>query len=78
MAEQLYLFIGTIILLLAMYDFFFTTLSGSGAAFITQFISFISHKILQGIVAIIGRQGYSISGMLINLMVLLTGLSQCG
>ncbi|MFW6290649.1 MAG: ion channel [Mariniphaga sp.] len=67
----IYLTAGIILLALAMYDFFFTTLSGGGAAFITRFVTFISHKSLQLCVKLFGRSVYKFSGMAINLSVLL-------
>ncbi len=68
---QLYLIIGILLLLLTMYDFFFTTLSGGGAAFITRFVTFVSHKSLQICVKLFGRNVYKLSGMAVNLSVLL-------
>ncbi len=69
--ESIYLISGILLLLLTMYDFFFTTLSGGGAAFITRFVSFTSHKSLQLCVKLFGRRAYSLSGMAVNLSVLL-------
>lgn len=67
----LYLISGILLLLLTMYDFFFTTLSGGGAAFITRFVNYLTHKSLQLCVRFFGRKAYSLSGMVINLSVLL-------
>jgi hypothetical protein len=67
----LFLISGILFLLLTMYDFFFTTLSGGGAAFITRFITFLSHKLLQLGVRMFGRVVYRLSGMAVNLSVLL-------
>jgi hypothetical protein len=67
----LFLISGILLLLLTMYDFFFTTLSGGGAAFITRFITFLSHKLLQLGVRFFGRVVYRMSGMAVNLSVLL-------
>lgn len=67
----LYLISGILLLLLTMYDFFFTTLSGGGAAFITRFVTFISHSCLKLCVKWFGRRIYSLSGMAVNLSVLL-------
>lgn len=68
---ELYFISGILLLLLTMYDFFFTTLSGGGAAFITRFITFISHKSLQLCVKWFGRRAYRLSGMAVNLSILL-------
>ncbi len=65
-----YLIIGIAILLLVMYDFFFTTLSGSGAGFISKNIASISNKVIQVLVKIFGRRVYSYSGLFVNLKVL--------
>jgi hypothetical protein len=70
MEEYIYLISGSIILLLTIFDFFFTTLSGSGASFFTRFISMISHQLIQLGVKLAGRKVYSLSGMIVNLMVL--------
>lgn len=65
------LLFGILLLLLTMYDFFYTTLSGGGAAFITRFITFASHKALQLGVRLFGRRVYSISGMAVNMTAIL-------
>ncbi|QED38167.1 hypothetical protein FK178_10755 [Antarcticibacterium arcticum] len=64
------LIIGIAILLVVMYDFFFTTLSGSGAGFISKIIARLSHKVIQVLVKLFGRQVYSYSGLFVNLKVL--------
>lgn len=71
MTETLYLIVGAVLLGLVIYDFFFTTLSGNGAAFITRIISALTYRVLQFCVKIVGRRIYSLSGMVVNLMVLL-------
>lgn len=68
--EDLYLGIGVFILLLTIYDFFFTTLSGSGAGFISKYISIFSDRVIQLLVNIFGRNIYKIHGLFINLTVL--------
>ena len=67
----IYLLSGILLLLFTMYDFFFTTLSGGGAAFITRIITYLSHKILQFGVNLFGRTMYSLSGMFVNVTILL-------
>jgi hypothetical protein len=64
--------LGILLLLITFYDFFYTTLSGGGAAFITKFISGSAYKLLHAGAKIAGRKIYSISGMVVNLAVLLT------
>lgn len=69
--EIIFLIVGLVLLLLVVYDFFFTTLSGSGAGFITRFVSFIAHRLLHFCVKFFGRQVYVLSGMTVNLMLLI-------
>lgn len=69
--ENLYLGTGVLILIFTIYDFFFTTLSGSGAGFISNHVSIFSDKIIQLAVRSIGRNVYQIHGLLINLTILL-------
>ena len=68
--EDLYLGIGVFILLLTIYDFFFTTLSGSGAGFISKYLSIFSDRVIQLLVNIFGRNIYKIHGLFINFTVL--------
>lgn len=70
MQEYLYLVIGVFILLFSIYDFFFTTLSGSGAGFIAEHVSIFSNKVVQLSVKSFGRSAYKIQGLFVNLMVL--------
>lgn len=70
MSEFLNLIGGIILLLLVIYDFFYTTLSGSGAGFITQFFSAITHKSNQLLGRIFGREVSNYSGLLVNLTIL--------
>lgn len=70
MQEYLYLVIGVFILLFSIYDFFFTTLSGSGAGFIAEHVSIFSNKVIQLSVKSFGRSAYKIHGLFVNLMVL--------
>ncbi|PRX48823.1 ion channel [Salegentibacter salegens] len=64
------LFIGIVLLLLAIHDFFFTTLSGSGTGFLSRNISILSDKIIQFCVKIFGRKAYNYNGLFVNLMIL--------
>lgn len=69
-----YLIIGIFILIFTIYDFFFTTLSSSGAGFISRRISLASHKIIQSLLPLFGRRIYSYSGLVVNLSVFFTWL----
>lgn len=71
MSETLNLILGIGILLLIISDFFYTTLSISGAGIVTRTVSAISHLLIQKLVKIFGRGIYSYSGLIINLLVLL-------
>lgn len=64
------LIVGFILLGVVGYDFFFTTLSGSGAAILTRAFSALAHKLQLILSKIFGRKIFSLSGMLINLSVL--------
>lgn len=65
-----YLVGGLIILLITIYDFFYTTLSGSGAFFISKSVSGLAHRLLLWLSRIFGRKIFSLSGMAVNLSVL--------
>lgn len=71
----MYLFLGIVVVFLTMYDFFFTTLSGGGAAFITRYVTFISHKSLLVGVKLFGRRTFIFSGMVVNISVLFVWLT---
>ncbi|MBZ9730640.1 hypothetical protein LB467_13170 [Salegentibacter sp. JZCK2] len=68
------LFIGIILLLVAIHDFFFTTLSGNGAGFVSSNISILTDKIIEFCVKIFGRKAYNYNGLSVNLMILFTWL----
>ena len=70
MEATLYLVLGILILLVTFYDFFYTTLSASGAAFITKYFSMFLHRFLLGTAKILGRKVFSLSGVWINLPML--------
>ncbi|GAA5029798.1 hypothetical protein GCM10011506_18360 [Marivirga lumbricoides] len=69
MNENFSLISGISILAIVMYDFFYTTMSGSGAAMLTRFFSLVSHKIIKLGVKLIGRSIFSYSGLIVNLVV---------
>lgn len=73
--EIIFLSLGIAILIIAIYDFFFTTLSGGGAAFITRMVTFVSQKFLRLLVNLFGRRMYSLSGMVVNVLVLLVWIA---
>lgn len=70
MNETLILLLGAAILILVIYDFFFTTLSGNGTGFITGYTSIFSDKIIRSSVKLFGRKIYNAKGLLVNLIVL--------
>ena len=70
MTEIVYLVAGTLLLLIIGFDFFFTTLSGSGAFIITKSVSKAAHQLILWAGKAFGRKIYSLSGMLVNLSVL--------
>lgn len=70
MGENVYLIIGIVLLLITFYDFFFTTLSASGAAFITKNFSIFLHKSMLAAARIFGRKLFNFSGVWINLPML--------
>lgn len=70
MSETLMLILGAAVLILVIYDFFFTTLSGSGTGFITEYTSLISDKVIRASASLFGRKTYNFRGLLVNLTVL--------
>lgn len=70
MTESIYLIGGVILLLMVIYDFFYTTLSGSGAGFITKLFAALTHKFNQLLGRIFGREFFNYSGLLVNLTIL--------
>ena len=70
----LLLIFGTAILLIVIHDFFYTTLSASGAGFISEHVAISSDKLIQFCVKVFGRKSYNYSGLFVNLMILLSWL----
>ena len=70
MEEILYLIGGWVILLLTLYDFFYTTLSGSGTAYLTKSCSLFTHKAILFLERKMSKKIFNVSGMLINLTML--------
>ena len=70
MEENLYLALGIFVLLVTSYDFFYTTMSASGAAFIAKFFSMFLHRCLLASANLFGRKVFSLSGVWINLPML--------
>lgn len=63
------LVLGIVILVWVVYDFFYTTLSFSGAGSITKKSSIYLHLLIQKLLKYTGRKIYMYSGMLINLLI---------
>lgn len=74
MNEIICLIIGSVLLIAIIYDFFFTTLSISGAGFISRGVSLFSYRIIQFFSRIAGRKAYSYSGLIVNLSIFFTWL----
>lgn len=70
MTENFNLITGIIILSFVIYDFFFTTLSGSGAGFLTRYVAFSVHSFVRKLHTSLGRKIFNFSGLLVNLSVL--------
>lgn len=70
MAEILSLIAGIVILIGVFSDFFFTTLSASGAAFLSKPLSSGIHKLMLKLERPLGRKVLSTTGMIVNLGVL--------
>jgi hypothetical protein len=68
--EFFYLFAGITILLITSFDFFYTTLSGSGAFFLTRNIYKLLHKGQLILFRVFGRRVFKLSGIIINLGIL--------
>ncbi|WP_029038213.1 ion channel [Salinimicrobium xinjiangense] len=68
--ELLLLIAGLTLLLFTIYDFFFTTLSGSGAGFISKSVASFSYVATRLSSKIFGRKVFDYSGMIVNLGVL--------
>ena len=66
----LLLSIGILLLILIIYDFFFTTLSGSGAGFISKKVASLTYRSLRKLSGSTNRKAFAYSGMIINLSVL--------
>lgn len=71
MVETINLISGILLLLVGIYDFFFTTLSGSGAGFVSKIFSYYSYRVIHFFANHLGRRVFAYSGLLVNLMVLL-------
>lgn len=69
MKETFYLLAGILLLIIVGIDFFYTTLSGSGASFVTKSVSKLTHQLVLRAGKTF-RKVYSLSGMLVNLSVL--------
>lgn len=74
MNETLCLIVGTLLLIVIIYDFFFTTLSTSGAGFVSRGVSLFSYKVIHLFAKLVGRRAYSYSGIIVNLSIFFTWL----
>lgn len=70
MEEFICLLAGIAILALAFFDFFYTTLSGSGSAYLSKTCAATVHKLMLLLERNFGRKVYNISGLVVNLAVL--------
>lgn len=70
MKEIVFLIAGFLLLIIVAFDFFYTTLSGSGASFMTKFVSRKIHLLVLWAGRAFGRKVFGLSGMLVNLSVL--------
>ena len=70
MVDLVFLISGFVILTLTLYDFFYTTLSGSGTAYLSKNCALLTHKVVLLVDRKISRRIFKISGMLINLTTL--------
>jgi hypothetical protein len=61
-----YLFAGITLLLISSFDFFYTTLSGSGAFFLTRNIYKLLHQWQLELFKRLGRRVFKLSGIIIN------------
>lgn len=68
--DILILSIGLLLLILIIYDFFFTTLSGSGAGFISKNVASLTYRGLRKFSGPTNRKAFEYSGMIVNLGVL--------
>src|SRR5690554_3584432 len=61
---------GFLLLLITIYDFFYTTLSGGGSGFMSRYINLFSHKTLNVGVSLFGRNFYNQSGLFLNVILI--------
>lgn len=71
MNETFLLITGSAILVVVLFDFFSTTLSGNGAGLITEYTAIVSDKIIRSSSKIFGRKIFNYRGLLVNLIVLI-------
>lgn len=65
-----YLVSGIIILVLVIYDMFYTTISGSGLAFISKGVAISADKAVKLLARVSGRSMFKINGLAVNLLML--------
>lgn len=71
---EIFLIVGSFILLFTIHDFFSTTLSASGAGFLSKSVSIVADRIIQLFARICGRKTYEYHGLFVNLAILLSWL----
>lgn len=72
MADKISLISGGLILIIVIYDFFFTTLSGSGLGLISKGIAIFADKMVKLLSKVTGRTIFKINGLAVNLIMLFT------
>ncbi len=70
MEASIYLIVGTVILFATLSDFFYTTLSGSGAGFIAKACAAATNETVLKMEKLWGNKVFQVSGLLVNLTVL--------
>ena len=72
MDDIAYLITGILILAVTLYDFFFTTLSGSGLGSISKAVAIYADKVVKLLTQLLGRRFFKINGLTVNLTMLFT------
>lgn len=70
MENTILLLVGVTILVLVLFDFFYTTLSGSGLGLISKIVAVSAEKLVKFLVKIMGRNILKLSGLTVNLSML--------
>lgn len=70
--ETFYLLVGVVLIAFAGIDFFYTTLSGSGAFYFTRGLLTVSRRLQMGLARVFGRPVFQYSGLIVNLTLLIS------